>query len=857
MTHDETSAHRAFALPGASAHYGPDKLVDVQHIDLHLVPDLDAQRLDGVCTTTVRAFDEDVTQLVLDAVDLNVTNVERDGAPLSFARRDDKLEISFEPPIDAGESATFAVTYDVTKPRHGLFFIAPSKEYPNKRKHAWTQSQDENARYWFPCLDYPHEKQTTSATIVVPKGQFALANGKLVDRRDEGDRTIYRYEQNVPHSTYLTTLVVGPFVEKQQPFNKLGTASRQPLPVFYYVLPGREEDGERAFGKTPAMIDVFEQKIGTPYPYDRYSQIAVSDFIFGGMENTSATTQTERTLHDAKAHLDFSSDPLVSHELAHQWFGDLLTCRDWAHAWLNEGFATYFEAIFREADLGYDEYLYDIFGCVARYLDEDRDRYRRPIVCNRYRDPIELFDRHLYEKGGAVVHMLRGELGEARFWRAIARYVKDNAERNVETIDLIRAIELSTGRNLRGFFDQWVFRGGHPDLEFSVKWDGKRKAATVTVDQRQRVDDENPPYRFELELGFVAGLPQAAAKDFGSAALPGERRIRVNVERAHETFTVPLDFEPKLVRVDPGAFVLGSVTYKLGTDFAAATLQGDPDIVARIRAARELAKDGSQPARAALARAFEDESFWGVLAEAADALAATHASWARDILVRALGHKHPKVRRAAAAAIGRFKGPEVASALLPLALGDESYFVQAAALHSLGKTRDERAFDVLRDAIALQTWNGTVESGAARGLGELADPRAREVLADATALGNEEALRRAALGALARVAELVESERTSAVEAIAERLDDPMFLVQLSAIAAAEHTGDRRVLGALDRLSRNAFDGRIRRSAAEAAVRVREAQRVPTQVTGLRDDLDKLREEQRKIQEQLEALSRP
>jgi aminopeptidase N len=838
MNRDDTSGHRAFALPGSSLRYGPDKLVDVLHIDLHLTPDLQAARLDGICTTTVRALDEAVPSLTLDAVDLQIASVERDGKPLSFAQRDKKLEVKFEPALAPEEEATFAVRYSTVHPRHGLFFIEPTDEYPHKVRHAWTQSQDENARYWFPCLDYPHEKQTTSATIVVPKGAFALSNGALVERREEGDRTIFRYEQDVPHSTYLTTLVAGPFVEVQQQSAR--------VPVFYYVLPGREADGERAFGKTPKMIEVFEEKIGVPYPYARYSQIAVSDFIFGGMENTSATTQTERTLHDERAHLDFSSDPLVSHELAHQWFGDLLTCRDWSHAWLNEGFATYFEAVFREADLGYDEYLYDIFGCVERYLHEDADRYRRPIVCNRFRDPIELFDRHLYEKGGAVLHMLRGELGEARFWRAIRRYVRDNAERNVETIDLIRAIEQSTGRNMRGFFDQWVLRGGHPELKVAVAYDSKRRAATVTIDQKQPVDEQNPAYVFDVDIAFA---PAASVED--------ERRMRVHVERAHETITVPLDFEPKLFRFDPGAFILADVSYAFGADFAAATLAGDPDIVACIRAARELAKDGSAQAREALRSAFGRDIFWGVLAEIAHALGDTRAPWAREILIGALGHPHPKVRRAVADSLGFFRDKSVADALLEPAKSDASYFVQSAALHSLGKSRDARAFDVLHAAVATHSWNGVVESGAALGLGDLGDARSTAVLAQAAALGNEEALRRSALLALARQGELVEAERTACVEVITRYLDDPMFMVQRSAIHAAEHLADRRFLGTLDRLTHSAFDGRVRRDAVEAAIRIRESLKVPAQVTGLRTDLDALREEHRKIQEKIEALSRP
>ncbi|HET9392291.1 MAG TPA: M1 family metallopeptidase [Candidatus Rubrimentiphilum sp.] len=829
MIHDDANGRRAFALPGSTLHYGPDKTVDVEHIDLRLTPDLEQRRLDAVCTTTVRALDEPVSILSLDAVDLDVTSVERDGKALRFTPRGGRLDVSFEPPIAAEQQATFAITYSATKPRHGLFFVEPSAEYPDKVPHAWTQCQDQNARYWFPCLDYPDEKQTTSATITVPKGQFALSNGTLVERRDDGAKTIFRYKHDTPHSTYLVTMVAGPFVEVEQ--------AGASVPVYYYVLPGREADGERSFGKTPQMVNVFEERLAAPYPYPRYSQIAVSDFIFGGMENTTATTQTDRTLHDERAHLDFSSDPLVAHELAHQWFGDLLTCRDWSQAWLNESFATFFEGVFREADLGYDEYVYDVFEWVKRYLEEDKERYRRPIVCNDYRDPVELFDRHLYEKGGAVLHMLRGELGEARFWRSMRRYVRDNNGRSVETIDLIRAIEQATGRNMRAFFDRWVFGAGHPQLKVGAEYDGTRRVLTVTMDQLQKVDAENRAFAFDVDIE-VDG-----------------RRIRVHVEREHETVTIPLDSEPALVRFDPGAFILADVAYAFGVRLASASLADDPSVIARIRAGRELVKEGSAQARSAIAAAFERESFWGVLAELAEALGKSHAAWARDVLLGAMKHKHPKVRRAAAAALGEFKD-EAAEALTGPAKDDESYFVRRAALHALGKTRDKRAFKILSDAAKGTSWNGVVESGAAAGLGELGDARATAVLIELTKPGKNDAIRAAALLALARQAQVLESERAAAVDTIARALDDESFAILRGAIDAAEHLDDKHFLPALDRSAENAFDGRLRRDAAEAALRIRESQKTPAQVTGLRTDLDALRAEHRRLQEKLETLSR-
>lgn len=835
------SDHRPFALAGARPQYGPDKLVDVLHIDLHLQPDLEKKTLDGVCTTTVEAIEDGVRALRLDAVDLAVSAVTRDGKTLPFRATSESLTIEFPEPLDAGEKVRFAIAYRAVQPRRGLYFI-------ERARQAWTQSQDQDARFWFPCFDHPAEKQTTSQTIVVPKGLFALGNGELAARTEAGDTTVFRYEQRVPHATYLVTMVVGAYAEIEQ---------RHPrTPVWYYVPPGREADGRRAFGNTPRMIDCFEAVIGVSYPYARYSQIAVADFIFGGMENTAATTQTDRTLHDERAHLDFSSDPLVSHELAHQWFGDLVTCRDWAQAWLNEGFATFFEAVWREADLGWDEYQYDISTLVQQYLDEDGERYRRPIVCNVYRDPIELFDAHLYQKGAAVLHMLRGELGWERMQRAVKRYVGDNAQRNVETIDLVRAIETATGRNMRAFFAQWIERAGHPELEVSFRWDADRKSAILTIDQKQTVDDANPAYVFDIDAGFVTSAPAAIATDAGDGTLAGEKRVRLRVERGHERFAIPLEGEPQLVRIDPGAYVLCTMTYAFDADLNARILGSDPGVVARIRAAKALGKDGSRVAREALVAALGEDPFWGVAAEVAGVLGAMRSPAAREALLAGAGHAHPKVRRAVADALGNYREPDVATALLGLR-EDPSYHVVAAAYAALGKTRDPRAFDALVAGLAAPSWNEVIAAGAARGLAELAEERAFEPLLTAMQSLQGEGLRRAAVRAIARLGALVEAARTRAVDALERAFLDPAYLVRVSAYAACETLADPRLLGSLDRLARTENDGRLRRDAAEAAIRVREAQKVPAEVARMRDELDTLRNETRTLRERLDALQRP
>ena len=845
----EIDGRRAFALPGSTPRYGPDKTVDVLHIALDVEPDLNQRHMKGSCTTTIEALDDEVASLRLDAVDLFVDAVHGgvDGGPLRFTSTSVSVTVFFDPPLPAGTRTAFTIDYRVDHPRRGLYFTGPTAREPRKPMQAWTQSQDQDARMWFPCLDYPHEKQPTTTTITVREGLFALGNGALVERRDADRRSIFRYDQELPHATYLMTMVAGEFVEVRQPHPR--------VPVFYYVPPGREADGERSFGKTPQMIDVFEDVIGVPYPYARYSQIAVADFTFGGMENTSATTQTDRTLHDERAHLDFSSDPLVSHELAHQWFGDLVTCRDWAQAWLNEGFATYFEAVFAQADLGWDEYLYTVHRFVVRYLSEDSARYRRPIVYNVFRDPIELFDRHLYEKGAAVLHMLRGELGWDRLRRVFRRYVRDNAQRNVETLDFVRAIEAETGRNMRGFFDQWIFRGGHPEVKVAYRYDLERKAVVFDVTQTQGIDADHPPYQFELRLGIVPslGTEPRSLRDAGDAPLDGEIRRSVRVERAAESFVIPCDAEPALVRVDPGAYVLGTFDFAFEAEMLVAMLTSDPDPLARVRAAQALAKKETTFARAALANALVDEPFWGTASEIAAVLGNLNDTRAERALIDALGRlEHPKVRRAIAVALGAFRDRAAADALLGLR-NDPSYFVVAAAYHALGRTRDPRAYDALVAGLATPSWSETIAGGAAEGLAELADERAVTLLIDLARESGEEALRRRAAGALARAGQLLEPQRTRIVDALVQLLDEPSLLMRSSVVAACELLGDPRALAALDRLATVA-EPSLRRDAAEAALRIREGQRVPAEVAQLRADLESLRAEQRGMVERLVAI---
>ena len=289
----------------------------------------------------------------------------------------------------------------------------PDKYYPAKHLEAWTQGETTEAKYWLPCIDHPRVKFSSEISVIVPIGFTAISNGRLLKVEKGGEKQIYHWSEANPHPAYLTSVVVGKYIEMKDGKN-----------LYCYVSPEKSQDAPRSFEHTIDMVRFFEEYLATSYPYDKYSQVVVQDFVYGGMENSSCTILTQDTLHDEKAHIDFTSDYLVSHELAHQWFGDLVTCRDWQHIWLNEGFATYCEALYWEASRGKDEFQYYMMQTADDYLEEARTRYTRPIVTKIYKHPDDLFDRHTYEKGGCVLpHAAPPRWRQIYFRRSLRTYL--------------------------------------------------------------------------------------------------------------------------------------------------------------------------------------------------------------------------------------------------------------------------------------------------------------------------------------------------------------------------------------------------------------------------------------------------
>ncbi len=784
-----------FTLAGSEAHYAPDRTFDTEHIRLDLDLDLSRKTLRGVCDTRLRALADGADAMVFDAVNFRLGSVRLDGRSLKHTYKDGRLTVRLPKPVKAGTRLEIRIAYSVVKPRLGLHFVGPDKNDPHKPLQAWTQGEDEYARYWFPCHDAPQDRTTTEMIVRVPRGFTAVSNGRLIRKAARGGKTLFHWRQDIPHATYLVTLAVGRFTELRDKWRK--------VPVLYYCPPGREADARRAFGKTPKMMEFFSTKIGVPYAYPKYAQVAAVDFIYGGMENTSATTQTALTLHDERAHLDFSSDPLVAHELAHQWFGDLLTCKDWPHAWLNESFATYFEALFTEHDKGPDEFAWEIHQNGEIYFEEDKDHYRRPIVTRVYKQPSDIFDRHLYEKGSRVLHMLRYLLGDGGFWKAIHTYVADNRAKVVETTDLLNAVAKATGRNLHRFFDQWVYKAGHPEYKVRYWWDPKKKEANVRVVQTHNTDGETGLFSLPVEFDFYTAQ--------------GRKRFRETVEKKSHLFTFRLESEPSLVLFDPDHWILKKVDFPKPEAMWIEQLREDPHVLGRAEAAKALGRLGGPAATAALAEALFREKFWGVQGEIAQALGALRTPEALDALLR--GHReltHPKARRLLIGALGDVRDASVRQRLKAAYREEKSYFAETQTLKSLARTGDPAFLKIFEEAMKRDSWNDVIRSGALEALTALRPTEAAEVLKKYTARGHSHPLRMTAVRCLAQVG----AGREDVQKHLIGLLQDSYLLVQLTAVRALSQIGDERAVPALKKLTTGDLDGRLKRNAEEAIQKI-------------------------------------
>ncbi|WP_392532096.1 M1 family aminopeptidase [Nostoc sp. C117] len=866
----DNNGHKPFELPGARPHYSPDRPGQVEHIFLDLGLDIPKQSYQGSCSIRLLPIRNGIDRLTLDAVNLNIESVQVDEVSQNFDYDGEKLSIQLSEATQVGKRLLIAIAYSVTKPQRGIYFIQPDKHYPNKPTQVWTQGEDEDSRFWFPCFDYPGQLSTSEIRVRVPNPLVAISNGELINTTEDGDYKIYHWSQEQVHPTYLMTLAVGDFAEIRDDWNG--------KPVTYYVEKGREEDAKRSMGKTPRMIEFLSQKYGYPYAFPKYAQVCVDDFIFGGMENTSTTLLTDRCLLDERAALDNrNTESLVVHELAHQWFGDLVVIKHWSHAWIKEGMASYSEVMWTEQEYSLQEAAYYRLLEARRYFSEDSSRYRRPMVTHVYREAIELYDRHIYEKGSCVYHMIRAQLGDELFWQAIQTFIQDNAHKTVETVDLLRAIEKATGRNLLFLFDQYVYRGGHPDFKVAYSWDGDANLAKVTVTQTQAGEGQNGSrdlFDLKIPIGFGYTQEEVKSEESGvrnNGKLSNQhsalKTFVVRVNEREQSFYFPLENKPKYISFDVGNNYLKTVSLEYPLPELKAQLEFDPDPISRIYAAEALAKRGGLEAIKALSVSLKNDPLWGVRVQVAKQLAQINLDQAFDGLVPGLKDKNAYVRRAVVEALGEIKTNESYKVVRGiLQKGDPSYYVEASASRVIGaiasanledKPKEDKVLKLLKSVLEEKAgWNEVVRSGAVAGLAEFKTSEAAlNLLMEYTKLGVPQRLRLATIRALGQISV---GQSPANLERILEKLTElakeTFFLTQVSVAAALGQMETPKAVGILRSLAEQTADGRVRRSAEEEISKVQKNIGAEKNLRQLREDFDQLKQQNQELRSRLENL---
>jgi aminopeptidase N len=813
-------------------HYRPDRLVQVEHYFLDLILDISSQRLQGHCHLRLNPLISGTRRLTINGVNLEIQAVTIKTIPQNFTYDGQQLEIELSSPLQQGERIKISIAYGVTQPQRGLYFVMPSPKNPQRSIQVWTQGEEEDARFWFPCFDHPSQLATSELRIRVPREFRAISNGQLLKQQVQGKSKIYHWQQTQVHPSYLMTLVVGQFVEIKNTW--------QGKSVNYYIAKHQQPQALRSLGKTPRMLDFLSQTFGYAYPFDAYHQICVADFVFGGMENTGATVLSDRYLLDKRASLDdWETESLVVHELAHQWFGNLVVINDWSQAWIKEGMACYAEVLWTGHEYDQNEAAYYRFCQMESYLaGDDSDSLavreasayaerlgQQPMVTNIYQEPIELYDRHIYEKGACVYHMIWAELGDDLFTQFIHGFLADNAHQNVETVDVLRAIDKFTGRNLSYLFDQYVYRGGHPHYRVVYEWNDNRKLAQITITQKQGKSGLHILDRNIFDLQVPIGFGYVIESKVTVIVRP------VRIGAVSQVFYFPLEIRPSFVSFDVGNSYLKTVELRYGLPELLAQLEYDPDPLSRIYAARAIATKGNLSSVEALGHCLKTEPFWAVRLEAATALATIHSERASELLIAEIEDEDPFVRQAIIQGLSQFPTPTSYVAIRQLVRdGDESYRVEALACEVLGDfsgavpAPSSEIRELLTKVLRKRSgWNELVRSGAIQGLAKLNDPLALELVLEYTIDIVAQPLR---LSAIRAVGIMAKQQNATGVTKIVERLKilaaDPFFLIQEAVIEALAEMAVPEAIDLLQTIAEKTLDGQIQRLTQTGIQRVQQ-----------------------------------
>ena len=718
------------------------RTIDVKHIAIDLRFDWQKKQAYGTTAITLAPF-KATNKITLDAGMLTINSVAlANDTALKFdydgGDKNDNLKITLDRVYQSNEDVTIKIAYrtnwvnqlDPNSPGgsngKGLQFSQPTANDPIKPYEIWSMGDPESNRYWFPSYDAPNDLRTTEFTATVDKKLTVVANGSLLETKDNADGThTFHYKTDSPYPNHLTSFVVGEFVNVRQNYEGIGLNN--------FGSPREKEWVAATTERLPDMVKFFSENTGVKYPYPSYAQVFVQDIgTFAG--NNAVSTITENMVDDYGTHADYFYlwDMTEAEALAQQWFSNHLSTSDWSEIWLTKSLAHTLNGLYNEHKNGRDEFLLWQHNSIdqATYFADWNSGYRRPIVTRNYED-VAAFTSDNYSsiRGGLVLQMLRKHLGEENWWKAIRHFVKSNANKAVTTEDFRKAIEASTGESLDWFFDQWLYKMGHPIFAVTKNYDEVKKQLTLNVRQTQKIDpnDEYPQVEFfqgKIDLEIDGRLEQIWLQP-----------------KAENIFAFASANQPKLVNFDFEGTWIKEIKFEKSFAELLYQLNNSKDILARSSAMIELVNIGKNEKTAAgdkakihasLRNIIVGNSYWRLRNRAITQLQILLGTNPLDdatieALLTVINRKDKSwTQQAAIGFLGTTRNPKFADIYLK-ALTDPSDRVITAAAVALGKTKSPKAFDALANLVNKPSMKSQSLLSALSGLKELGDPRGFEL----------------------------------------------------------------------------------------------------------------------------------
>jgi aminopeptidase N len=699
----------------------PELVNDLVHTKLEARFDYAKSQLLGKVWLTLKPHFYATDSLLLDAKGMDIKTVSlvagARNIPLKYTYDGLFLNLDLNRKYKGGEPYTIYIDY-IAKPNEfeaqgsaaitdakGLYFINPTGREAGKPTQIWTQGETEATSVWVPTIDKPNQKTTQEFYLTVPAKYVSLSNGRLVSQKSnsDGTRTDY-WKMDLPHAPYLFFIGVGDYAVIKD--------SYKGKEVSYHVEKEYAPVARKIFGGTPEMMALFSKLTGVEYPWVKYAQITGQDYVSGAMENTTATLHGSFSQQDARELTDGNKwEDVIAHELFHQWFGNYVTTESWSNLSLNESFATLGSQLWNEYKYGRDAGDAERYSSTQGYLQSGSDK--KDLIRFYYNNKEDMFDAVSYNKGGAILQMLRSYVGDSAFFKALNIYLTANKFKAAEAHHLRLAFEEVTGKDLNWFFNQWYFGAGHPKLDIRYSYDDAAKKAIVIVSQNQTGDK-----LFKMPIPI----------DIYSGAI--KKRYNVWVQNKVDTFAFDAATKPDLINFDADKTLLAQKTENKTLDNYLHQYKYTGNYIDRREAIDAAAKKQEESRAVELLLLALNDKWHGLRSHAVSKLDLRKEgmkAYAEPELVK-LAQSDPKrtVKAAAIAKLGEYRQAKYAP-LFKTAINDSSYTVAGNALEALSKIDSTAAYSEAQRLMQAKT-GGALSGAVSKMLIQYGDESAADVV---------------------------------------------------------------------------------------------------------------------------------